>query len=106
MWCVAGLSEEQRYLWDLQGVLHLKCCMTPAELAAARAAVDEYASFETHPQDLPEGFAVPEGGRGSFPHGFAFSEALESLAWWVKTVFLNRLYMKNEHFIKTGSGQT
>ena len=25
---------------------------------------------------------------------------------WVKTVFLSRLYIKNDHFTKTGSGQT
>ena len=79
-----GLTEEQRYLFDLEGVLHLKGCMSADELEAARAAVDEYASFESHPEDLPDGFSVPEGGRGNFPHGFAFSEALGSLAWHPK----------------------
>ena len=81
---VIGLTEEQRYLWDLEGVLHLKNCMSAQELQAARAAVDTYASFEARPHDLVEGFKVPKGGRGSFPHGFAFSPALEALAWHPK----------------------
>ena len=79
-----GLTEEQRYLWDLEGVLHLKNCISAQELHAARAAVDKYASFEAHPHDLVEGFQVPEGGRGSFPHGFAFHPALEALTWHPK----------------------
>ena len=81
-----GLTDEQRYLWDLEGVLHLQGCLSAQELAAARAAVDEYASFESHPEDLPAGcgFSVPDGGRGNFPHGFAFSHALGALAWHPK----------------------
>ena len=59
-----GLTEEQRYLWDLEGVLHLKNCLSAQELLAARSAVDRYASFEARPHELVEGFQVPEGGRG------------------------------------------
>jgi hypothetical protein len=76
-----GLTEEQRYLWDLEGVLHLKNCLSAQELLAARSAVDRYASFEARPHELVEGFQVPAGGRGSFPHGFAFDPALEALTW-------------------------
>jgi hypothetical protein len=79
-----GLTEEQRFLWDLEGVLHLRGVLSSSELKAARAAAAEYASFEGRPENLPVGFSVPDGGRGSFPHGFAFSEALASLAWHPK----------------------
>jgi ectoine hydroxylase-related dioxygenase (phytanoyl-CoA dioxygenase family) len=75
-----GLTAEQRYLMDLNGYLHIKGVLTPVELEAARAAVSDYESASP----VPEGFEVPEGGRGNFPNGFAFSPALGALAWHPK----------------------
>jgi len=43
---------------DLNGYLHLKGCLSTDEIAAAREAVDDYVSFTSHPEDLPEGFSV------------------------------------------------
>lgn len=74
-----GLTDEQRYLMDLNGYLHIKGCLSVDEIAAAREAVDEYVSFTCHPEDLPEGFSVDP-----FAHGFAFHKALEALAWHPK----------------------
>ena len=84
-----GLTEEQRYLFDLNGYLHLRGVLSSLELEAARAAVSEYVAHSSGGADspsppLPDGFDAPEGGRGNFPNGFAFSPALGALAWHPK----------------------
>jgi hypothetical protein len=69
------MTEEQRYLFDLNGYLHLKNVMTEEEVAAASKAARQY--VETDEADLPEGFR--EKGQ-QLLHGFAFDKALERLA--------------------------
>ena len=69
------MTEEQRYLLDLWGYLHIRNAFAGEELAAAREAAERYVHSE--PKDLPAGFAV-EGKRCL--HGFAFDPALERLA--------------------------
>ena len=69
------MTDEQRYLFDLQGFLHLKNALSTEELTAARRAAERY--VETPPEDLPEGFGV-DGKR--YLHGFAFDKALEGLS--------------------------
>lgn len=75
------MTPEQRYLFDVQGFLHLKGVLAPSEVAAARAAAERY--METPSEDLPPGFSVE--GR-LHKHGFAFDPALQALTlhpgWW------------------------
>ena len=69
------MTPEQRYLFDLHGYLHLKGVVSDDEVGAAGAAAVRYS--ETGSNALPEGFVV-DGKR--FGHGFAFDQALGSLA--------------------------
>ncbi|NKB68568.1 MAG: hypothetical protein GKR89_16015 [Candidatus Latescibacteria bacterium] len=77
------MTPEQRYLFDINGYLHLPNVLSSRELAAARAAVDRY--MGTPPEELPEGFSCSEDGK-SYANGFAFDKALEALVvhpgWW------------------------
>ena len=45
------MTEEQRYLFDLCGFLHLKNVLTPEELDAASEAARRY--IDSAPEDLP-----------------------------------------------------
>jgi len=69
------MTEEQRYLFDLNGYLHIPKALSEGELEAAREAAERY--INTAPDDLPEGFSA-EGKR--HVHGFAFDPALGRLA--------------------------
>ena len=75
------MTDKQRYLFDLQGYLHLKNVLSAEELRTARRAAERY--VKTPAEDLPEGFGVDgklsreEWGR--YVHGFAFDKALERL---------------------------
>ena len=69
------MTDEQRYLFDLRGYLHLKNAMSEEELTAARAAAQRYVN--TPPEELSEGFGL-DGIRHL--HGFAFDRTLERLA--------------------------
>ena len=50
------MTPEQRYLFDVQGFLHLKGAIAPDEVQRARAAAERYCS--TAPEELPPGFAI------------------------------------------------
>ncbi|MBS12323.1 MAG: hypothetical protein CME19_12055 [Gemmatimonadetes bacterium] len=69
------MTEEQRYLLDLWGYLHIKGAFGGKELEDAQAAAERYVHSE--PENLPDGFAV-DGKR--HVHGFAFDKSLERLA--------------------------
>jgi hypothetical protein len=69
------MTPEQRYLFDIQGYLHLKGALSAEEVCSARAAAERY--IATPPQELPPGFAIE--GR-LHKHGFAFDPALQALA--------------------------
>ena len=69
------MTEEQRYLLDLWGFLHIRGAFSGVELAEATAAAERY--VKSRPEDLPPGFEI-EGKRHT--HGFAFDKALERLA--------------------------
>ena len=69
------MTEEQRYLLDLWGFLHIRGAFSGKCLAKATAAAKRY--VESKPEDLPPGFEI-EGKRHI--HGFAFDKALERLA--------------------------
>ena len=70
------MTPEQRYLFDINGYLHLPGVLSDDELDAARAAVDRYVA--TPDEELPPGFSRSENGK-SYAHGFAFDKALEAL---------------------------
>ena len=70
------MTPEQRYLFDINGYLHLPNVLSDSELAAARAAVDRY--IATPDDELPEGFSRSDDGK-AYANGFAFDKALESL---------------------------
>lgn len=69
------MTEEQRYLLDLWGYLHIRNAFGGAELSRAQEAAERYVYAK--PDDLPEGFGI-EGKRHL--HGFAFDRSLERLA--------------------------
>ena len=48
------MTPEQRYLFDINGYLHIPNVLSDSELVAARAAVDRY--ITTPADQLPEGF--------------------------------------------------
>lgn len=70
------MTPTQRYLFDLQGYLHIPDVLTPEQLASGRAAIDRY--IATPDEQLPEGFARSADGK-NYENGFAFDKALESL---------------------------
>ena len=70
------MNEEQRYLFDLFGFLHLKAVLTPEQLSAATAAADRY--IDGAAEDRPPEFKA--NGKGH-AHGFAFDRALEQLVF-------------------------
>jgi len=70
------MTPTQRYLFDLQGYLHIPDVLTPEQLSAGRAAIDRY--IATPDSHLPEGFARSADGK-NYENGFAFDKALESL---------------------------
>nr|DAC82023.1 TPA_exp: hydroxylase [uncultured bacterium] len=72
------MTPEQRYLFDLNGYLHLENALSAEELSAASEAADRYIS--TPPDQLPPGFVVA-GQEYSARYGFAFDKALESLVF-------------------------
>ena len=72
------MTEEQRYLFDLCGFLHLQNVLTPEELDAASDAASRY--INSAPEDLPPHFGRSENLKG-FAHGFAFDRALEKLVF-------------------------
>ena len=72
------MTEEQRYLFDLCGFLHLKNVLTPEELDAASDAANRY--IDSAPEDRPPHFGRSENLKG-FAHGFAFDRALEKLVF-------------------------
>ncbi|MDP6506440.1 MAG: phytanoyl-CoA dioxygenase family protein, partial [Planctomycetota bacterium] len=74
------MTSEQRYLFDLNGYLHLKNVLSEDELHLAREAACRY--INTPPEDLPKGFEV-DGNR--YVNGFAFDKALECLVFHPKT---------------------
>ena len=70
------MTPEQRYLFDINGYLHLPNVLSASELAGTRAAIDRY--IATPDDELPEGFSRSDDGK-SYANGFAFDKALESL---------------------------
>ena len=72
------MTEEQRYLFDLCGFLHLQNALTPEELDAASDAARRY--IDSAPEDLPPHFGRSENLKG-FAHGFAFDRALKKLVF-------------------------
>ncbi len=72
------MTDEQRYLFDLFGFLHLKNVLTPEELEAASEAANRY--IDSAPKDRPQHFEGSKEEKG-FSHGFAFDRALEKLVF-------------------------
>ena len=69
------MTDEQRYLFDTLGYLHIPGAFGGEELAEAREAAQRY--IDAPDDDLPEGFQK-DGRRHT--HGFAFDKALERFA--------------------------
>ena len=72
------MTQEQRYLFDLCGFLHLTNVLTPDELDAASEAAGRY--IDSPAENLPSHFGGSENRKG-FAHGFAFDRALEKLVF-------------------------
>ena len=68
------MTPEQRYMFDLNGFLHLANVLSDGELSSAREATRRY--MDTADEDLPPGFGR-DGKRHL--HGFAFDRCLEAL---------------------------
>ena len=68
------MTPEQRYLFDINGYLHLPNALSDSELAAARAAVDRY--IATPDAELPEGFSRSDDGKAD-ANGFAFDKIVK-----------------------------
>lgn len=75
------MTPEQRYFFDVAGYLHLENVLGGEELQQAQEAAERYVS--TPPGQMPPGFGTGENadkeGFFTFPNGFAFDKALESL---------------------------
>jgi hypothetical protein len=69
------MTPEQRYLFDLNGYLHLEQALSEEELTAAQSAAERY--INARPKDLPPEFGTRD--RRLYDHGFAFDKALERL---------------------------
>ena len=91
----ARMNDEQRFLLDLNGYLHLQNVLSPRELAACRASADRHIALceavtdGSAPADVvPEGFgngAAPgkSGGKG-YGSGYAWEKPLEQLLFHPK----------------------
>ena len=55
------MTPEQRYLFDINGYLHIPDVLSEAELATAREAIERYVTSPE--EELPEGFSHSEDGR-------------------------------------------
>ena len=70
------MTPEQRYLFDINGYLHLHNVLRDSQLAASRSAIERY--MATPDDQLPEGFSRSENKK-NYENGFAFDKVLESL---------------------------
>lgn len=70
------MKPTQRYLFDLQGYLHIADVLSQEQLDAGRKAIDRY--IATPDDQLDEGFARTTDGK-NYENGFAFDKALESI---------------------------
>ena len=70
------MTPEQRYLFDINGYLHIPDVLSEAELAAAREAIERYVT--TPEEELPEDFSHSEDGK-MHENGFAWDKSLESI---------------------------
>ena len=78
------MNAKQKYLFDLNGYLHLKNVLAETELSSAQKAIDRL--LETPSDKLPPGIernnlAGAENGDTSFSNGFSADKSLESLTW-------------------------
>ena len=71
------MREQQRYLFDLTGYLHLEKAIRGEELAEAQAAAERY--IQTPPDELPPDFGSRDGR--IYENGFAFEKSLEKLVF-------------------------
>ena len=69
------MTEEQRYLLDLWGYIHIRNAFSGKELSNALSAAERFVNSK--PEELPLGFGI-EGKRHL--NGFAFDKSLERLA--------------------------
>eukprot|EP01047_Picozoa_sp_COSAG01_P055946 COSAG01_NODE_6286_length_3753_cov_2.422003_1_plen_427_part_00 len=74
-----GMTDEQRYIFDIHGYCHLHNAVSGAELRECQAAAMEYVTAATTSgKQLPPGFTQTPGGK--FLHAHAWSPCLERLA--------------------------
>ena len=69
------MTPEQRYLFDIQGFLHLEKALPGSELEAAQEALERLQ--RTPAESLPPGVVRNKGG---YSNGFSFDPAFERLA--------------------------
>ena len=74
------MNAKQKYLFDLNGYLHLKNVLAETELSNAQKAIDRL--LEMPSDKLPPGIGRGNGnGDTSFSNGFSADKSLESLTW-------------------------
>ena len=85
---MGGVTDTQRYLFDLTGYLHIQGALTSGELAAVQEAAERCIMCGANGEGRPDGFvtkpadlAPHEHGQrtAGFQHGFAFDPALEAV---------------------------
>ena len=78
------MNAKQKYLFDLNGYLHLKSVLAETELCSAQEAIDRL--LEMPSDKLPPGIVRGSGnGDTSFSNGFSADKSLESLTWHPST---------------------
>jgi hypothetical protein len=82
------MDDEQRYLLDLQGFLHIPLALNAPELERCRAAADRVVALHASQGELPEGCVLEGVGDGSvgchYDKVFSIEPALEALAFHPK----------------------
>ena len=66
------MTPEQRYLFDINGYLHLPNVLSDSELTAAQAAIDRY--MATPDDELTDSFSRSDDGK-FYANGFAFDRS-------------------------------
>ena len=73
------MTAKQKYLFDLNGYLHIKDVLAADELSNAQAAIDRL--LKMSPDKLPLGIGRSDGDNTSFSHAFSADKSLEVLTW-------------------------
>ena len=77
------MTAKQKYLFDLNGYLHIKNALAADELSNAQVAIDRLLKMSSN--KLPPGIGRGDEGDTSFSNGFSSDKSLETLTWHLVT---------------------